>query len=265
MALKKPTLVIVHGAWHVPASYDRIVAILRSTGYEVHIPHLTSTNGTRPPDGDLLTDTALIRSCVENLVEAGHIVIALLHSYGGQVGTNALHGLSYQTRTKQGLTGGVSHLIYMCAFILPEGWSTLDQGKSRGIENMKAMQLKLAFDKEGYCTMVDPRGQLINNVKDDAEAEAYIATLVPWSVKCMTQPLSHCAWKEIPVTYIHTTNDKTVTFTGQKLMLERVKELGLQDPYLITLDTDHCPHLTATNDVLGVIDKISADIKEGMS
>ncbi|XDG05474.1 hypothetical protein ABKA04_005089 [Annulohypoxylon sp. FPYF3050] len=203
MASKKPTVVIVHGAWHVPECYDKLVATLQSADYEVYVPHLSSTNGTRPPDGDLVTDTALVRSHVKSLVDAGHTVIALLHSYGGQVGTNALHGLSYQARMNKGLTGGVSHLIYICAFILPEGWSTLDQGRSRGIEIVKATQLKLIFDNEGYCTMADPRGQLINNVKDDAEAVAYISKLVPWSAKCMTQPLTHCAWKDIPVTYIH--------------------------------------------------------------
>ncbi|KAI1458759.1 alpha/beta-hydrolase [Annulohypoxylon moriforme] len=205
MAPTKLTVVLVHGAWHVPASYDKLVVALQSAGYEVYVPHLTSMNGTRPPDGDLVTDTALVRSCVVNLVEAGQIVIILLHSYGGQVGTNALHGLSYQARMSQGLSGGVSHLIYMCAFILPEGWSTLNQAQSRGIENEKALQLKLAFDDEGYCTMAEPREQLINNVSDDAEAAAYISTLVPWNTKCMSQPLSHCAWKEIPIIYVHTT------------------------------------------------------------
>lgn len=26
----------------------------------------------------------------------------------------------------------------------------------------------------------------------------------------MMQPVTHCAWKEVPATYIHTTKDKTV-------------------------------------------------------
>ncbi|KAI0384038.1 Alpha/beta hydrolase fold-1 [Hypomontagnella monticulosa] len=250
MTSTKLTVVLVHGAWHVPASYDKLVAALTSAGYEVYVPRLTSVSGTRPPDGDLITDTAVVRSCVEGLVETGHTVIALLHSYGGQVGTNALHGLSYEMRRKQGLSGGVSHLIYMCGFILPEGWSTLNQAQSQGIEDIKTSQLKLAFDEEGYCSMAEPREQLINGVKDDAEAAAYISTLMPWSAKCMTQPLSHCAWKEIPVTYIHTTDDKTLSLASQKLMLERAKELGLQDLVVVTLDTDHCPHLTAVDGIL---------------
>lgn len=263
MVSTKPTVVLVHGAWHVPASYDKLTTSLRLAGYEVHVPLLTSMNGTKSPDGDLVTDTALIRSCVEGLVEDGRTVIALLHSYGGQVGSNALHGLSFHTRAKQGLGGGVSNLIYMCGFILPENWSTMNQAHALGMKDEKAPQLNLAFDEDGYCTMAAPREQLINNVSDDSQAAAYISTLVPWNIKAMQQPLSHCAWKEIPVTYIHTINDKTVSFASQQLMLERLKEHGLPDPRLVLLNTDHCPFLTATEEVVDTVNKAAATIKDG--
>jgi pimeloyl-ACP methyl ester carboxylesterase len=260
MAQKKPYVVLVHGAWHVPASYDKLAIALRSFGYDICVPHLTSMSGTNYPNGDLITDTALIRSCVEGLVEASHNVVVLMHSYGGQVGTNALDNLSSQARIKQGLRGGVANIIYICAFILPEGWSTLDQAKARGIENERALKLMLKFDDDGYCTMAEPREQLINNFSDDAEAEAYISKLVPWNTKCMHQPLSHCAWREIPVTYIHTTHDRTVTLASQQLMLERLKGHDIQDPLLVTLDTDHFPHLTATEKVLDVVNTAVAAV-----
>lgn len=134
MAPTKPaTILIVHGAWHQPSSYDKLTAALRLAGYEVHIPKLTSVEGSSPPKGNLVTDTELIRSAAESLIEAGHTIVALLHSYGGQVGTNALYGLGSETRAKQGLTGGVSQLIYVCAFVLPEGWSTYAQAEAMGI------------------------------------------------------------------------------------------------------------------------------------
>ncbi|ROW11898.1 hypothetical protein VPNG_04903 [Cytospora leucostoma] len=262
MASAKPAVVIVHGGWQTPASYDKIATSLRLADYEVHVPHLTSMNREKTPGGDLITDTALVRSIVEGLVEAGQIVIALLHSYGGQVGTNALYGLSLQSRAKQGLVGGLSNLIYLSAFILPEGWATLDQAHALGYADEKALELKLNFEEDGYCTMAAPREQLINNVSDDAEAAAYISTLVPWNIKCAHQPLSHCAWKEIPVTYIHTINDKTLILESQRLMVERLKEHGLRDPLVITLGTDHCAHLTATDVVVDVIKNAIVAVKE---
>jgi hypothetical protein len=58
-------------------------------------------------------DTALVRIELEHLVDAGRTVIAIAHSYGGQVGTNALQGLSVNARAKKKLPGGVAHLIYV--------------------------------------------------------------------------------------------------------------------------------------------------------
>lgn len=40
----KPTLVIIHGGWHVPESYEKLITALEDAGYEVHCPRLPSTN-----------------------------------------------------------------------------------------------------------------------------------------------------------------------------------------------------------------------------
>lgn len=259
MSPTKPTILIVHGAWHKPSTYDKLTQALRLAGYKVHIPQLPSVDGSSPATGDLITDTALIRSTAERLIEAGHSIVALLHSYGGQVGSNALYGLGLETRAKQGLAGGVSHLMYLAAFILPEGWSTYAQAEAMGIGDDIENQLKLEFQDDGNCTMADPRGQLINGLgkEKEEEAAAYIATLGSWSMRCMMQPLTHCAWKEIPATYVHTARDKTVVLLGQEQMVERVKgEGGRENLAVVTLDTDHCPHFTATEEVVGVVNKI---------
>jgi alpha-beta hydrolase superfamily lysophospholipase len=45
----KPTLFIVHGGWHVPESYERLISALRADGYEVHCPRLPTTNQVSQP------------------------------------------------------------------------------------------------------------------------------------------------------------------------------------------------------------------------
>jgi hypothetical protein len=82
----------------VPESYSKLTHALESVGYEVHVPRLPSMNEERPPTADLATDTAVIRSYVENLVQNGRTVAVILYSYGGQVGTNALVGLGKRER-----------------------------------------------------------------------------------------------------------------------------------------------------------------------
>lgn len=69
-------------------------------------------------------DAECIRNELERLVEDGTEVIVVLHSYGGVVGTEAVHeSLGKKQRAAEGKKGGVIGLLYMCAFVLPEGVS----------------------------------------------------------------------------------------------------------------------------------------------
>lgn len=188
MAATKPTLVLIHGGWHTPHTYTKLTSSLESLGYSVHIPHLPSMNDARPPNSDLATDTALMRGYVESLIDAGYTVIAIMHSYGGQVGTTALHGLSLRNRAQRHQPGGVASLIYMCAFALPEGGSMFGKVQEFGHEHL----IPLAFDfADDSCVDRDPKALLVGPGVEGAEAEAYVSSLVRWNGKCMYQEVTH--------------------------------------------------------------------------
>ena len=72
-------------------------------------------------------DAKSLRSLLDELIEAqGKGVICVLHSYGGVVGTEAIHeSLGRTVRQSKGLNGGVLGILYMTAFILPLGASLL--------------------------------------------------------------------------------------------------------------------------------------------
>lgn len=95
MASKLPAVLLIGGGWHVPQSYRKLTEQLQSKGFEVQVPVLPSTNQSRPPNADLNTDTEHVRSVAESLVNQSLDVVVLMHSYGGQIGTNALHGMSH--------------------------------------------------------------------------------------------------------------------------------------------------------------------------
>lgn len=86
-------VLLIGGGWHTPQSYSKLTKQLQSIGYEVHVPTLPSTRQSRPPNADLNTDTDHVRSVVESLVNKDLDLVVLMHSYGGQIGTNALHGM----------------------------------------------------------------------------------------------------------------------------------------------------------------------------
>ena len=249
-----PTIVLIHGGWHTPVSYSKLISGLQATGLEVHCPLLPSMNGTRPPNADLYSDTTLVRGYVESLVAADRSVIAAMHSYGGQVGSNALTGLGTVSRAQQGKKGGVSHLIYMSGFALLEGGSMVSKVKEFGHEHL----LPIAFDfaEDDGCVSRDPKTLLLGPGLSDQETGDYLGTLVRWNGKCMYQPIQRCAWREIPVTYIMTTQDMTVPWDYQKDMVQKVKAADAVVDSL-ELATGHCANATMTQECVDVVTKVA--------
>jgi alpha-beta hydrolase superfamily lysophospholipase len=120
----QPAIVVVTGAWHVPAHYEGLVKSLKERGFsDTYCPHLPTATTTLPlpSNANLDGDTEHIRSVIQDLTDAGRQVIVLMHSYGGVVGNNSLDGLLWPQRKAKGLDGGVVHVIYMAAFVIPQG------------------------------------------------------------------------------------------------------------------------------------------------
>ncbi|GAB1317923.1 AB hydrolase-1 domain-containing protein [Madurella fahalii] len=252
----KPAIVLIHGAWHVPDTYEKLATALRTIGYEVHVPRLPSVSEVRPPTAGLSADSELVRSVVENLANSGRTIIAVMHSYGGQVGSNALHGLGLATRAERGLPGGVSHLVYMCAFALPEGGTMAGKVKEFNHEHLLPLTLDIADDQS--VIIRDPKTMLIGeDGATEAEIETYLSTLLRWNAKCMSDELAHAAWREIPVSYIYATNDMMIPLDYQKSMVDCLQANGCSVE-TFTLETGHCPNLTATHGVVDVINKVAA-------
>lgn len=119
----KPTILIVHGAWHHPAYFSSVTSLLKAQGYDAICPHLPTCNNDETPQSTPADDVALVRDTALALVDEGRDVVALMHSYGGVIGTDALYDLSTTQRAQSGLKGGLLRLIYMCAFIPQKGQS----------------------------------------------------------------------------------------------------------------------------------------------
>jgi pimeloyl-ACP methyl ester carboxylesterase len=254
-----PIVLIIPGGWHKPQSYIKLHDALGSAGFRVSMPELPSANGSRPPIADLATDTAHLRATVEELVKQGDYFIALMHSYGGQIGTNALASFSIANRQKAGLKGGVRDLVYMSACAVSEGKSMMDMVRYFGHESL----IPLAFDigDDMTCVSRDPKTLLVGadcGLPAD-EIDTYVDTLVRWNGQCMYDVLmtERCAWRDIPITYIHMAKDMTIPHDYQKWLVEGMRKEGVR-VQTATLETGHCPNLTATEGVVDVLRKVAA-------
>ena len=260
MVSSKPILVLIHAEWHVPASYSSFITSLESHGYCIDVPLLPSMNGARQPNADLTTDTDFIRQHVEKLVDAGSTIVALMHSYGGQVGSNALAGLGVENRSSRGLNGGVAKLVYVCALALAENESMMGMIKVCGRQDFLRKHVQVS--EQGAIRSLDPKTLLIGRDVDKIQAEKSISQLVSWNGKPIDQGINRCAWREIPVVYIYGSQDQMIPYDYQRFMVKTLKSTGIKVE-TFQMNTGHCPHLTRTRELVDAISQVMREADRG--
>ena len=125
-----PTIVLVQGSFQIPEVYSELVQGLVAQGYPTLHPQLPSCSNTDSPNFpniSLVDDALAVRTELIRQIEyEGKIVVMVLHSYGGLVGSEAVtEELTWAKRQAQGLPGGVIHIFFYAAFLLNEGQSVL--------------------------------------------------------------------------------------------------------------------------------------------
>ena len=147
----KPTLFVVQGAYQTPEFYEEFEKKLLDSGWPVIHPVLPTCSNTDDadfPERTVSNDVVILQTQLQTLLNENKTVIALLHSYGGMLGSEAITAeMSISERTKNGLRGGVAHLIFFASVTLPEKLSVLgvnggvcppnSDNKVRGIQRLR--------------------------------------------------------------------------------------------------------------------------------
>ena len=108
---------------HNPNHFFPLRLASHAAGYETECPTQPSYNALKLAS-PLAKDAACIYDAAKDLVDAGKDVLVVCHSYGGIVGSQAITAdLTKAERAKEGLDGGVVHMLYLCAFVVPVGRS----------------------------------------------------------------------------------------------------------------------------------------------
>jgi pimeloyl-ACP methyl ester carboxylesterase len=251
----KPVIVLAHGAWHSPLTYEPFISRLRSSGYEVHAPYFPSCTGQRPPTTSIKEDTQLIRRLLEMLTSQEKTIILVMHSYGGVVGCDALQGFDAITRKKEGKRGGVTHLVGLAAHIHPSGFSIFDLVSEMGNADL----IPVAFDiaEDGSCFPKNAELGLFEAFSD-AERTKLMLTLSRANIKIMEDKVQYEGWRDVPMTFVFTTKDLTCPAHYQQRMLDKIQAKGVVVD-IIKLDTGHSPYLTMTEECVQIIDAVVAN------
>ncbi|KAK7757429.1 hypothetical protein SLS62_000443 [Diatrype stigma] len=269
---EKPTIVLVSGAWCVPAHYSALTHALSTAGFRVHAPTNPTCGGTsaRPATAAAVAvsyadDVRHLRAVLAERVEAaGESVVLVMHSYGGAIGTAAVpRSLTAAARRARGLPGGVTHLVYLCAYLLPRHWCPMDVVRQAGALQLLADEVEVAADG-GACMLKHPVEALCHDLEDPAERQRQADLLVWFPPAALGVKASDCdgddggfeAWREVPATYVRTTEDRCVPPAYQELMLKEVEKSGVEIRQL-SLQTSHAVYATKTQEIVKLVEEIS--------
>jgi pimeloyl-ACP methyl ester carboxylesterase len=198
---QKPTIVLVHGAWAGPSSWDQVAADLHKDGYAT----VTPTLGLASLDDDAATVRATLDSIPGKKILVGH-------SYGGVVISNAAYGRSE-----------VLGLVYTAAFVPDEGDSLLSLGE--GYQPPAVLpHLIWAGPPFASPSLIDPSYFREDFAQDLSPKLA--ATLSsqqrPADFSIFVTPSGPVAWHSLPSWYAISGADRVVDPALQRAMAQRI-------------------------------------------
>ncbi|WP_437968095.1 alpha/beta hydrolase [Sorangium sp. So ce260] len=223
---KVDSVVLVHGAWHGPACWSQVARRLLGSGLDVRVPALPSAGPDPGRPGDLAADAEVVRAA---LAEVPGKAVVVAHSYGGLPVTEVA-----------ARSGKVTHIVYLCAFMLDAGESLLS-----AIGGQDPPWWITSADGRLLLPPESARDVFYNDCTDEVAAAA-VAALLPQSRASFAQPLSAAAWQELPSTYVICERDNAVPVFAQEAMSQRARRVR-------RLDASHSPFLSRPDDVVALV------------
>ncbi|OLN96282.1 Methylesterase 7 [Colletotrichum chlorophyti] len=235
MSTTKPTFVLAPGAWHLATCYSPAQKILESRGHPVEAVEYPSV-GAEPPNKGLNDDADAVRAVLLRLADEGKEIVLVVHSYGGLVGANAVQGLGYKQRAKEGKKGGVISFVYLSAFVVPVGRCITELLGGQPLPWMK-------FDGN-YVTAQTPEEVFYHDVEPELQKKA-IADLKHQSAPVFSDAVTYEPWHEIDCMYFFCDEDKAIPLAVQQGMA------ALLGTNAITYSSkaSHSPFLSKPDDV----------------
>jgi pimeloyl-ACP methyl ester carboxylesterase len=224
------TFILVHGAWQGSWAFDTIVPRLKAAGHEAIAADLPGDGHDNTPAAEV--NLALYADKVASLVDAAKgPVIMVGHSMGGVTASQVC-----EMRPER-----IALAIYLCAFMLPDGFAVLDFYEKYLEPWMKGAHARVTY--EAGTSRIDPVSavDVFYQMSDRATAQAAAARLTPQpeGARRSKLHLTHENYGQVPRVYIEALQDRSVHLPLQRKMQEIT---GCAAVY--GLESDHAPQLS---------------------
>ena len=229
----RPTLLLVHGSWHGPWCWERLIPELDNLG-------LTSATVALPSCG---SDPAVLGTVSDDADAAGAAfadiagdVVVVGHSYGGVVITQA----QFDSRAR--------HLVYLGAFMPDTAQSLFDLLPPRWIP-------RYMRDHADGSTTVDPAMAIDSFFADcDPSTAQWAASMLRHhnGINNVT-PVTRASWRQQTSTYVVLTDDHAWPAAEQRKLATRATEQR-------EMQTSHSPFLSRPVELAALLDDIVARV-----
>lgn len=224
-------IVLVHGAWMGASAWERVAVDLRQRGFRVTAVELPGHGTDKTPAAQLSLD-GYVKAVLAALPTDGQAIV-VGHSMGGMV----ISAVAEQAPSR------VAELIYVAGYLPQNG------------ESLYKIAITDADSRVGaYWTQANPKADTPATLRAEGVAEVFCADCSAADQRALVSShkaeavpplgtpvaLSAERFGRVPRSYVHTRQDKAVSFKLQQSMLARAG--GARQTWV--LDTSHLPMLT---------------------
>jgi len=227
--------VLVHGSFHGPWCWGRIVPLLQAAGHSVVTPSLALA-AAETLDGY----AALV---AEAVVAAAVPVILVGHSMGGLVISQAA----------ERVPAHISKLLYISGLLLRDGETLqrfLEAHAELGVDDLVLKNMQLSEDGALATFPAEVAAGVFYNCCSDADARWAASQLRPQPTAVYATPLqlSQTRFGALPRAYVECSEDQAVSVIYQRQMLANTP----CEP-VYHLATDHSPFLSDIEGLMGCL------------
>jgi len=231
--LNKPTILLVHGAWHSGTCWSLVIPLLEAAGYRVLAPDLPGHGSSKLPLAKV-TLKAYVTSLQQLVDTIDGQVMLVGHSMGGMV-------ISAVAASRP---DRIAQLIYLCAYLPRHDESLFDLiVLNRGHEPISAIELAMQMSEDKRSCRINEQDIIPlfyplapPALAQLARAQFRVQATLPLATKVNLQATGY---QTIARTYICCTLDRVIPLQHQRRMLSR-QLCGT----LLQIDADHSPFLS---------------------